>query len=117
MGTPALEGIIGMGSAEKIGGAKEAHWPNIGWHVPVLGPECETGRRKRAHLRFGRRTGWRVFKQARTMAPRTTRDMEAVPGGVVGRAIINYHGFGRGAPEELVAPGFSGKGFALHGAL
>ena len=29
MGTPALEGIIGMGAAEKIGGAK-AHWPNIG---------------------------------------------------------------------------------------
>ena len=29
MGTPALEGIIGMGAATKIGGAK-AHWPNTG---------------------------------------------------------------------------------------
>ena len=29
MGTPALEGIIDEGTAEKIGGAK-AHWPNIG---------------------------------------------------------------------------------------
>ena len=29
MGTPALEGVIDEGTAEKIGGAK-AHWPNIG---------------------------------------------------------------------------------------
>ena len=29
MDTPALEGIIDEGTAEKIGGAK-AHWPNIG---------------------------------------------------------------------------------------
>ena len=29
MGMPALEGIIGMGAATKIGGAK-AHWPSIG---------------------------------------------------------------------------------------
>ena len=29
MDTPALEGIIDKGAAEKIGGAK-AHWPNIG---------------------------------------------------------------------------------------
>ena len=40
MDTPALEGIIGMGAATKIGGAK-AHWPNAGWHVPVLGPAQE----------------------------------------------------------------------------
>ena len=59
MGTPALEGIIGMGAATKIGGAK-AHGPNIGWHVPARGPGCETGR-ERAHLRSGRRTDWRVF--------------------------------------------------------
>lgn len=71
MGTPALEGIIDEGTATKIGGAK-AHWPNIGWRVPALGPDCETGRR-RAHLRFGRRTGWRVFEQARTMVPHHPR--------------------------------------------
>jgi len=65
MVTPALEGIIDKGGATEIGGAK-AHWPNIRWRVPVLGPGCETGR-KRAHLRFGRRAGWRVFEQARTM--------------------------------------------------
>ena len=69
MDTPALEGIIDKGAAEKIGGAK-AHWPNIVWRVPALGPDCETGRR-RAHLRFGRRTGRRVlllvFEQVRTM--------------------------------------------------
>ena len=29
MDTPALEGIVDEGTAEKIGGAK-AHWPNIG---------------------------------------------------------------------------------------
>ena len=34
MGTPALEGIIDEGTAEKIGGGK-AHWPNIGWRVPA----------------------------------------------------------------------------------
>ncbi len=71
MDTPTLEGIIGMGPATKIGGAK-AHWPNTGWHVPAWGPDCETGR-KRAHLRFGRRTGWRVFEQARTMVPHHPR--------------------------------------------
>ena len=72
MGAPTLEGIIGMGAATKIGGAM-AHWPNIGCHVPALGPDCETGR-KRAHLRFGRRTGWRVFfEQARTMVPHHPR--------------------------------------------
>ena len=71
MGAPALKGIIGMGAAEKIGGAK-AHWPNTGWRVPALGPDCETGRR-RAHLRFGRRAGWRVFEQARTMVPHHPR--------------------------------------------
>jgi len=72
MGTPALEGIIGMGAAEKIGGAK-AHWPNTGWRAPVLRLDCETGRR-RAHLRFGRRTGgWRVFEQVRTMVPHHPR--------------------------------------------
>ena len=44
--------------------------------------------------------------------------MKAVPSGVVGRTAINYHGFCAGAPEELlVASGFSGKGFALYGAL
>ena len=37
MGTPALEGIIGMGAAMEIGGAK-AHGPNIGWHVACTGP-------------------------------------------------------------------------------
>jgi hypothetical protein len=115
MGTPALEGIIDEGTAEKIGGAK-AHWPNIGWHVPVMGPDCETGR-KRAHLRFGRRTGWRVFEQARTIWFRTIRDVKAVPSGVVGRTTMNYHGFCRGAPEELVVPGFSGKGFAVYNVL
>ena len=73
MGTPALEGIIDEGTATKIGGAK-AHWPNIGWRVPVLGPDCETGRRRaRLSLRFGRRTGWRVFEQARTMLPHHPR--------------------------------------------
>ena len=71
LGTPALEAAIGMGAAEKIGGAK-AHWPNIGWHVPVQGPGCETGR-ERAHLRFGRRTGRRVFEQARTTVPHHPR--------------------------------------------
>ena len=50
---------------------------------------------------------------------RTTRDVKAAPSGVVaGRtAINNHHGFCRGAPEELVASGFSVKGFALYGAL
>ena len=117
MGTPALEGIIDKGAATKTGGAKE-HWPNAGWCVPVLGPGCETGR-KRAHLRFGRRAGWRVFEQARTMVPqfRTIRDVKAAPSSVVGRTTINYHRFCRGAPEELVASGFSGKGFALYGVL
>ena len=71
MGAPALEGIIDKGAAEKIGGAK-AHSANIGWRVPALGPDCETGRR-RAHLRFGRRTSWRVFEQARTMVPHHPR--------------------------------------------
>ena len=71
MDTPALEGIIGMGAAEKIGGAK-AHWPNIGRRVLALGPDCETGRR-RAHLRSGRPAGWRVFEQARTMVPHHPR--------------------------------------------
>ena len=39
---------------------------------PARGPDCETGR-KRAHLRFGRRTGWRVIEQARTMVPHHPR--------------------------------------------
>ena len=71
LGTPALEGIVDQGTATKIGGAK-THWPNIRWRVPALGPDCETGRR-RAHLRSGRRTGWRVFEQARTMVPHHLR--------------------------------------------
>ena len=71
LGTPALEGIVDEGTATKIGGAK-AHWPNIGWRVPVLVPDCETGR-KRAHRSFGRRTGWRVFEQAHTMVPHHPR--------------------------------------------
>ena len=71
MNTPALEGIIDEGTATKIGGAK-AHWPNIGWYVPARGPDCETGR-ERAHLRFGRRTGRRVFEQSRTMVPHYPR--------------------------------------------
>ena len=71
MCTMALEGIIDKGGATKIGGAK-AHWPNTGWRVPALGPDCETGRR-RAHLRFGRRTGWQVFEQARAMVPHHPR--------------------------------------------
>ena len=45
----------------------------------LLGPgDCEIGR-KRAHLRFGRRTGWRVFEQARTMVPHHLR-CEGRPG-------------------------------------
>ena len=44
-------------------------------------------------------------------------DVEAVPSGVVERTAINYRGFYRGAPEELVASGKSGKGFGLYGAL
>ena len=63
-----LEGIIDEGTATKAGGAK-AHWPNIGWHVPTRGPDCGTWR-ERAHLRFGQRTGRRVFEQSRTMVPR-----------------------------------------------
>ena len=62
MDTPTPEGIIDEGTAEKIGGAK-AHWPNIGWRAPALGPDCETGRR-RARLRFGRRTGRRSRKRS-----------------------------------------------------
>ena len=71
MGTLALEGIFNKGVATKLGG-DEAHGPNIGWHVPARGPGCETGR-ERAHLGFGRRTGRRVFEQARTMVPHHPR--------------------------------------------
>ena len=114
MGTPALEGIIDKGAAMKIGDAK-AHWPNIGWHIPAWGPDCETGRR-RAHLCSG---DARVGESPSRPAPwfRTIRDVKAAPSGVVGRTTINYHGFCRGAPEELVPSGVSGKRFALYGAL
>ena len=118
MGTPALEGIIDEGTATKIGGAK-AHWPNIGWRVPALGPDCETGRR-RAHLRFGRRTGWRVFEQARTMVPHHPRcggRPERCSRADDNKLITGFAVALRKVQEELVASGFSGKGFANYGAL
>ena len=71
IGAPALVAVIDEGTATKIGG-DEAHGPNVGSHVPVRGPDCETGR-ERAHLRFGRRTGRRVFEQARAMVPHHSR--------------------------------------------
>ena len=62
----------------------------------------------------------RVGESSSRPAPlfRTIRDVKAAPGGVVGRTIMAYHGHGfcRDAPEELVASGFAGKGFALYGA-
>ena len=73
-------------TATKIGGAK-AHWPNIGWYVPVRGPDCETAR-ERAHLRFGRRMGRRVFEQARTTVPHHPR-CEGCPERWCGRADDN----------------------------
>ena len=61
----------------------------------------------------------RVGESSSRPAPwfRTIRDVKAVPSGVVGRTTINHHGFCRGAPEELVASGFSGNRFALYVVL
>ena len=71
MATPCPETDIDKGTARTIVGPM-AHGPNVWSHVPVRGPDCETGR-ERAHLRFGRRTGRRVFEQARAMVPHHSR--------------------------------------------
>ena len=99
MGTPALEGIIDKGGAEKTGGRQGTL---AEYRVACPGPGDRTVRqgRRRAHLRFGRPAGWRVFEQAPHHGFRTIHDVEAVPSGVVGRTTINSHGFCRGAPEK-----------------
>ena len=110
IGALALVAVIDEGTAEKIGG-DEAHGPNVGSHVPVRGPDCETGR-ERAHLRFGRRTGRRVFEQARAMVPHHPRS-EGRPE-LCSRADDNLLcRVSNPGPEELTATGFSGKGSAL----
>ena len=71
IGAPALEAVIDEGAATKIGNL-ECTGLQCRASCPVRGPDCETGR-ERAHLRFGRRTGRRVFEQARAMVPHHPR--------------------------------------------
>ena len=110
IGAPALVAVIDEGTAEKIGNL-ECTGLQCRASCPVRGPDCETGR-ERAHLRFGRRTGRRVFEQARAMVPHHPR-IEGRPelcsradDNLLCRVTIV-------GSEELTATGFSGKGFAL----